>query len=65
MCRLTVCRTCGLSTWAGCGAHVAQVRALVPADQWCTGHPDAPARPGLLARLLGRTSGKGGESSTG
>lgn len=54
MCRPTACRTCGLTTWAGCGSHVAQVRAMVPADQWCTGHPDLPARPTLLDRLLGR-----------
>lgn len=54
MCRPVTCRTCGLTTWAGCGQHVAQVRAGVPDDQWCTGHPDEPAAGGLLRRLLGR-----------
>lgn len=53
MCRPTTCRTCRKTTWAGCGQHVAQVRAMVPADQWCPGHPGEP-RSGLLARLLGR-----------
>jgi hypothetical protein len=53
MCRPVRCRTCGLTTWAGCGQHVAQVRAMVPAEAWCEGHPDQPRR-GLLARLLGR-----------
>ncbi len=54
MCRATTCRTCGKTTWAGCGQHVAQVRAGVPADQWCPGHPKEPRAPGRLARLLGR-----------
>jgi hypothetical protein len=53
MCRPTPCKTCGKTTWAGCGQHVASVKAGVPADQWCGGHPDADKR-GLLARLLGR-----------
>jgi hypothetical protein len=53
MCRATTCRTCHKITWAGCGQHVAQVRAGVPADQWCAGHERAET-PGLLRRLLGR-----------
>jgi len=54
MCHPARCRTCGLTTWRGCGQHVAQVRARVPADQWCPGHPDAAPRGGLLRRLTGR-----------
>lgn len=67
MCRPTKCRTCGKTTWAGCGAHVDQVRASVPADQWCDGHSpaeaaalkaakaaDEPERCGWLCRLLRR-----------
>ena len=55
MCRPVTCKTCGKTTWAGCGRHVAQVRAGVPAGQWCTCERDAPATAGgLLARLLGR-----------
>lgn len=56
MCRPTPCKTCGKTTWAGCGQHVAQVKAMVPLQNWCPGasaHPDAPRR-GFLARLLGR-----------
>ncbi|WP_395656222.1 hypothetical protein [Nocardioides sp.] len=53
MCRPVTCRTCRKTTWSGCGSHVAQVKAMVPADQWCAGHPDQP-RGGMLSRLLGR-----------
>jgi len=56
MCRPVRCRTCGKTTWAGCGSHVAAVRAKVPADQWCPGHADQPNDRGLL-RFFGR-SGK-------
>lgn len=53
MCHAVRCRTCGKTTWAGCGAHVASVRARVPTDQWCPGH-DKPSGGGLLSRLRGR-----------
>ena len=53
MCRPTKCRTCGKTTWAGCGQHVSQVKARVPAGQWCAGHPAAERR-GWLQRLTGR-----------
>ncbi|GAB3669374.1 hypothetical protein GCM10027596_41330 [Nocardioides korecus] len=60
MCRPTTCTTCGKTTWAGCGQHVAQVRATVPADRWCAGQHtpaerSAAGRGGsLLRRVLGR-----------
>jgi len=56
MCRPVRCRTCGKTTWAGCGSHVAAVRASVPKDQWCGGHPkqERQEKPGLLARLTRR-----------
>lgn len=38
MCQPTPCRTCGKTTWKGCGDHVEAVKAQVPADQWCPGH---------------------------
>lgn len=54
MCRAVKCRTCGKTTWAGCGRHVEEVRESVPASQWCSGHPDqASVRGGFLSRLLG------------
>lgn len=61
MCRATKCRTCGKTTWAGCGQHVAMVKMSVPASDWCGGkHSQAElnaaraARPGFFARLFGR-----------
>jgi hypothetical protein len=61
MCRPVQCKTCGKTTWAGCGQHVDQVKAAVAAGQWCGGHEPAAQsqgqggdRKGLLSRLLGR-----------
>ncbi|WP_233614162.1 hypothetical protein [Leucobacter edaphi] len=61
MCRATTCKTCAKTTWAGCGQHVAMVRAGVPAGQWCNGkHSPAEIaaarsqRTGFFARLFGR-----------
>jgi hypothetical protein len=53
MCHPAVCHTCGKTTWDGCGLHIAEVRAQVPADQWCPGHEGDPPR-GLVARLFRR-----------
>lgn len=58
MCRPVTCRVCGKTTWAGCGQHIAQVKARVPADQWCDGkHPQGAGEAkssSLFARLFGR-----------
>jgi hypothetical protein len=56
MCHQKRCKTCGNITWAGCGRHISQVKAGVPADQWCPGH-DAPSPAGDsgLGRFLART----------
>ena len=55
MCRAVKCRTCGKTTWSGCGRHVAQVKAGVPSGNWCAGHPKAPREGGgVLGRLFGR-----------
>lgn len=54
MCRAVTCRTCGKTTWAGCGQHVDQVmRSVAPKDR-CPGHQEEKERPGFFARLLGR-----------
>jgi hypothetical protein len=53
MCRAVTCRTCGKTTWAGCGQHVAQVMAGVPTGDRCAGHA-REERTGWLGRLLGR-----------
>lgn len=54
MCRPVTCKQCGKTTWAGCGQHVAQVKASVPSGQWC-GHVAAPASSGggFFSKLLG------------
>ena len=59
MCRPVNCKACGKTTWAGCGQHVAQVKASVPAGQWCPGHADQKAGQkkagdGWLGKLLKR-----------
>jgi hypothetical protein len=57
MCRPVRCKTCGKTTWAGCGQHIDQVKATVPAAQWCPGHESTGPRSasrGLLGRLLRR-----------
>lgn len=56
MCRPATCRTCGKTTWAGCGQHVDQVMRQVPPAKRCPGHAreTAASSGGLLSRLFGR-----------
>ena len=55
MCRPATCKTCGKTTWAGCGQHVDQVMRSVPTAQRCPGHVKAETSGGgFLGRLLGR-----------
>jgi hypothetical protein len=55
MCRAVKCKTCGKTTWSGCGQHVAQVKARVPAADWCAGHPRTARKGGdVWGRLFGR-----------
>jgi hypothetical protein len=42
MCWPVPCGTCGRVTWAGCGDHVDEVRAMVRPEDWCPGHDDLP-----------------------
>lgn len=53
-CRATRCRTCGKTTWAGCGQHVDQVMAHIPQADHCPGHPEAvkPARSSFLLSIF-------------
>lgn len=58
MCSAVTCKVCGKTTWRGCGQHIAQVKAQVPAGQWCNGHessaqPTIKARSGLF-KIFGR-----------
>ncbi|HET8718144.1 MAG TPA: hypothetical protein VFM50_10380 [Nocardioidaceae bacterium] len=52
MCRAVTCRTCGKTTWAGCGQHVDQVLAGVPSAQRCPGHPKEAGTGGFFSRLF-------------
>lgn len=53
MCRAVACRTCGKTTWAGCGQHIDSVmRGVRPADR-CPGHESEPST-GFFAKLFGR-----------
>ena len=55
MCRAVTCKTCGKTTWAGCGQHVTQVMAGVPSSNRCAGHPRAERTGGgWMGRLFGR-----------
>ena len=55
MCRAVRCKTCGKTTWAGCGQHVNQVMAGVARADRCPGHPKAERKSsGLLTKLFGR-----------
>ena len=53
MCRAITCRTCGKTTWAGCGQHVDQLMRGVPDAQRCPGHTNDAAAPstGFLGRF--------------
>ncbi len=53
MCQQVTCKTCGKATWAGCGQHIEQALAGVPAAQRCQGHEKEPST-GLFARLFSR-----------
>lgn len=51
MCRAVTCKVCGKTTWAGCGQHIAQVKATVPAAQWCGGkHTEAEIQAARAAK---------------
>jgi len=54
MCRAVECKTCGKTTWAGCGEHIAQVMKDVPRAQQCAGHERVGPPVSLWAKLLRR-----------
>jgi hypothetical protein len=55
MCRAVTCKTCGKTTWAGCGQHVASVKAGVPRGEWCGGHTDAEVRAAAAAKASSKS----------
>lgn len=54
MCQAVRCKTCGKTTWAGCGQHVDSVRRSVPASQWCSGHAKEQVQGSFFSRLFQR-----------
>jgi hypothetical protein len=42
MCRQVTCRTCGGTTWDGCGMHAADVMRDVPTHQRCSCQTPTP-----------------------
>lgn len=61
MCRQAVCGSCSKVTWRGCGQHVDQVMAGVPAAKRCQCQRGAQSgtlagsnKPGLFRSLFGR-----------
>ncbi len=54
MCQQIKCPRCGKPTWTGCGRHIEQALANVPAEKRCACPPAAPApqRP-ILERIFG------------
>lgn len=57
MCRAVTCRTCGKTTWAGCGQHVETALAgVAPADR-CRGHESAAAPAEAASGSAGKSRG--------
>jgi len=55
MCRPVRCRSCGKTTWAGCGDHIEQALYGVALEDRCPGHEDQNAPEGsFLSRVFGR-----------
>jgi hypothetical protein len=55
MCHAVTCRTCGKTTWSGCGQHVDQVMRNVSAANRCQGH-EKQQPTGFFAKLFARSS---------
>ena len=55
MCRPVRCRSCGKTTWAGCGDHIEQALYGVALEDRCPGHEDQHAPEGsFFSRVFGR-----------
>ncbi|PAN45727.1 hypothetical protein PAHAL_9G137700 [Panicum hallii] len=67
MCYQVKCGTCGKSTWAGCGRHVASVHRQIPEGQHCAcrGWPGvAPAGDKAAAAAGDSATGAASEGSS-
>lgn len=60
MCRAVTCKTCGKTTWAGCGQHVDSVMKNVAQADRCPGHAkeqgagSGESGGGFLSKLFNR-----------
>lgn len=54
MCSPAPCRQCGGVTWTGCGSHVDQVMANVPAERRCACPAGDKPQGSALRRLFRR-----------
>ncbi|KAG2536157.1 uncharacterized protein LOC120691094 [Panicum virgatum] len=66
MCYQVKCGTCGKSTWAGCGRHVASVHRQIPEGQHCAcrGWPGVAPAGDKKAAAAGDSAAAEGSSST-
>ncbi|EAQ00644.1 hypothetical protein JNB_10734 [Janibacter sp. HTCC2649] len=59
MCRPVNCKTCGKTTWAGCGQHVDQVMEGIPTRERCPGHAtevkSAADSASFFSKIFGRS----------
>ena len=54
MCRPVRCRSCGKTTWAGCGDHIEEALYGVAREDRCPGHEDQHAPEGsFFSRVFG------------
>jgi hypothetical protein len=51
MCHPVPCEVCGKVTWAGCGLHIEEVRAMVRPEDWCPGHDGDQAAADAAGRV--------------
>lgn len=58
MCRPVTCKSCGKTTWAGCGQHIEEALSGVPQSQRCVcergSNPSGASVKGVIGKLFGR-----------
>ncbi|CAM0875501.1 unnamed protein product [Alopecurus aequalis] len=64
MCYQVKCGTCGKSTWAGCGRHVASVHRQIPEGQHCACRDWPGVSAGGEKAAAGSAAGEGEGTST-
>lgn len=59
MCVQSKCSTCGKTSWAGCGKHVALVYGRIPEGQHC----HCKEWPGIVMKMPEKVTGTGTEAA--